>query len=335
MPGIGEVSPGALIKMLKQDGNSKSLASPHMLTSNNEKATFKSGDTLFYTTSVTNATGIISEKVEKLNVDLKLDIKPNISHSNYVTMDIELDANTGKVSGNKPSVSTRRSKQIVTVKSGQTIVISGLTKTEESEKYRKIPLLGDLPLIGWLFRNTTLTKTRSTLMVFIRPFVVHGSQDLAAIYEKKVDERDEFLNKVYGSQFKKSDFYTKLPKRGDADVKQDAFDVAEEQTREDLKKQLERDMGYKTGVEAGAEEDVPPIDETPISIPSAVMDSDDSDPLPSPSYDSLNAAPDFTDERPVVVPDLSGESSRDGGDDDRNEDKNESQTSEETSLNDE
>ena len=109
-----------------------------------------------------------------------------------------------------PKVLKRKTSQVVTVKNGQSIVISGLVRVRELEVYKKIPLLGDIPLLGWLFRNSAVQKQLSNLMVIMTPYIIHGANDLRAVYRKKIDERDEFLSKIYGSNYKEDNFYNNL-----------------------------------------------------------------------------------------------------------------------------
>lgn len=246
VPGLGKISPGALIKMIKTDSYTRVLSSPHILTANNETAQISVGDQLFYKTPVISDAGIVSEKVEKEPVELALELKPNISHSNYITMKIDLDASSGSISAETklPNVLKRKSSQIVTVKNEQTVVISGLVQTTEIEVYKKIPLLGDIPILGWLFRNSSLQKKKNNLMIFLTPHIVHGANDLAAIYQKKIKERDEFLEKVYGSGFKDDDFYAGLPTADEGVYRADAYDVMDERTRERRRRERMQDMGY-------------------------------------------------------------------------------------------
>lgn len=248
VPGLGKISPGALIKMIKTDANTRVLSSPHILTSNNETAKISVGDNLYYKVRDTaTTTGISSEKVEKEKVSVALELKPNISQSNYVTMKIDLDASSGKIDDTRgvPSVSDRKTSQIVTVKNGQTVVVSGLVKTSEYESFSKIPLLGDIPIIGWLFRNSTIQKSKDSLAIFLTPYIVHGANDLAAIYEKKIDERDEILKRIYGSDFDEDDFYKSLPTKADGLYRADAFDVIDEKRKADRDREMMRDLGYE------------------------------------------------------------------------------------------
>lgn len=247
IPGIGEFSPGALIKLLKADANTRILASPHLLTANNEEAEVSAGQRVFIRSAgETNATGSFNPRVEKENVDLSLKIKPNVSYSNYLTLNVEIDANSIAQldpSTGLPLVSKRKSKQIVTVKNGQTVVISGLARIDEKETFRKIPLLGDIPLLGWLFRNTKIVKVRSNLTIFLTPNIVHGAEDLAAVYRKKLAERDELLSALYGSGFKDSEFYKRLPKEEDGVYKPDPMDDYEKKRLQKIRQDILRNSG--------------------------------------------------------------------------------------------
>jgi general secretion pathway protein D len=246
VPGLGKISPGAIIKMIKTDAYTRILSSPHVLTSNNETAKITVGDKLFYRTSEVSTSGTAVSKAQHEDVDLQLEIKPNISNSNYITLKIDLDASNGKIDSisGLPSVVKRKTSQIVTVKNQQTVVISGLLYTAENENYQKIPLLGDIPILGWLFRNSTVSKKNNNLMIFLTPYIVHGANDLAAIYQTKLKQRDEFLEKVYGSDFKEDEFYKMLPGERQGVYSADAFDVIDDRNSLKRKRGMLRDMGY-------------------------------------------------------------------------------------------
>jgi general secretion pathway protein D len=256
IPGIGEVKPAGLISMLKADSNTRVLSSPHLLTSNNEVAKIVVGDTIFYKTAVTSAAigaGAI-EKVEKENADLSLEIKPNISHAgNYVTLKVDLEANEGGLDTTTgvPKINKRQTSQLVTVKNGQTVVVSGLVKRRETESFQKIPLLGDIPLLGWLFRNSSINKETTSLMIFLTPHVVYGANDLAAIYDKKVAERDELMANAFGSD-SDDDFVKAMPSRADGQYKPDEIDALEEKDQEDLRRQMREDRGMIPTAPQGA-----------------------------------------------------------------------------------
>lgn len=244
--GLGKFKPGALIRMIKNDGSTRILSSPHILTSNNEEAQIVVGEKLFFRSSeLSPQTGAVVNKVEKEDVDLTLGIKPNISHANYVTLAIDLESSSATIDSKSdlPKVNRRKTKQIVTVKNGQTVVVSGLVQTSEFQSYQKIPLLGDIPIIGWLFRNSNMQTVKTNLMIFLTPHIIHGADDLAAVYKSKVEERDQFLASIYGSGHVDDDFYALLPTREDGIYKQDDMDKAEKVRRQELLDQMYQSTG--------------------------------------------------------------------------------------------
>ena len=246
IPGLGKFTPGALIKLIKTDSNTRTLATPHIMTANNEEAKITVGDRVYFRSSEINPTsGVSAPKVEKEDVDLSLTIKPNISNSNYVTMKVDIEASSVALDSatNLPKVKKRKTSQLLTVKNSQTIVISGLVKNEEQESFQKIPLLGDIPILGWLFRNSVIAHQTSNMMVFLTPHIVHGADDLAAIYQSKVKERDEYLDYVYGDSFKDDRFYALLPKAEDGVYHADPQDADEKARQESVIKSMLDDDG--------------------------------------------------------------------------------------------
>jgi general secretion pathway protein D len=238
VPGLGDFSPGALIKLIKSDANTRVLSSPHIMTADNEEAKIVVGEKVFFRSSeISPTTGTALPKVEKEDVDLSLTLKPNISNSNYVTMKVDIDASSVDLDSatGLPKVKKRKTGQTLTVKNGQTVVISGLVKTSQVESFQKIPLLGDIPILGWLFRNSTIKHQTSNMMVFLTPHVVHGADDLASIYQSKIKERDEYLEYVYGSSYKDDRFYAMLPKAEDGKYVPDARDDDEKRRRDEIR----------------------------------------------------------------------------------------------------
>lgn len=224
VPGLGTFTPGGLIKLIKTDSNTRVLSSPHILTANNEEAKITVGEKIFFRSAEFNAqTGVAIPKVEKEDVDLTLSLKPNISNANFVTMKVELESSTPQIDSQTglPKINKRKTSQVLTVKNMQTVVVSGLVQSTEYEQFQKIPLLGDIPILGWLFRNSTTGTVRNNLVIFLTPHIIHGADDLAAVYQRKIKERDDFMEQVYGSRFRKDDFYALLPKAEDGEWKAD------------------------------------------------------------------------------------------------------------------
>ena len=279
VPGLGKFTPGLLIDLLKEDSNTRVISSPHILTANNHEASITVGETVFYRSSDTSVTGVAQPKVEKEPVDLTLNIKPNVSHSNYVTMKMQLDQNEikGYGLGGLPQVSKRKTVQNVTVKNGQTVVVSGLITNRESETFKKIPLLGDIPILGWLFRNSSVSSTRSNLVIFLTPHIVHGAADLAKIYKIKIQERDDLLDAIYGDEYKDSDFYRQVPTRNDGKYRPTSIDKVEDAQLRKRQIEISKMLGHSPDADNNIQKKL--RKEAEVQIPMNIRSSDET---PSP-----------------------------------------------------
>jgi general secretion pathway protein D len=216
------LTPGAFIFALKQDSNANVLQTPSLLVGDNEEADFVSNDQeVLFLRSSNTATSESGEKAEKLDAELSLKIKPQISKADVVNMSINLKADSfGRRDGGGRPVQTikRAFNTKLSVQNGQTIVISGLQKDIEIDNEDKVPLLGDIPIIGWLFRNSSTIRQKTNLMIFLTPYVVRESSDLARIYDKKLSEQKEFLEKFYGEDYRDKEVFQRLPNAADGRV---------------------------------------------------------------------------------------------------------------------
>ena len=278
-----KVRPGVLISLLKSDGNSRTLSSPQILTLNNEEGTQVTGNKIFYQERRFNeATNSETTTFKPEEVDLTFKVTPNVSYSDYVTLDIDLEANTllGIADNGAPTTAKRHAKQKVTVKNGQTVVISGLLTHEERNKESGIPLLKDIPGLGFFFRSTDKQKEQKNLMVFVTPHVVYGPADLASIYKDKVQQRDDFIKHIYGDDVIQDDFYRLIPSLSDGVYKPTEIDKIEEkrqkqQHEENLKmmgytKDGSDDKSFKSSYDKTIEKDLPlPSLPTTIEVPEA------------------------------------------------------------------
>lgn len=217
-----KLTPGAFIFALKQDSNSNVLQTPSLLVADNEEAEFVAADSRTVYSAVTSPQGgSLGEKGEKDDAELSLKIKPQISKSDVVNMDLGLKADEfGALDArSRPLQKTKRSFNTkLSVQDGQTIVISGLQRDAEKEAEDKVPLLGDIPIIGWLFRDTKTERNKTNLMIFLTPYVVRNSEDLSRIYDKKLRDQKEFLEKFYGDDYREKDVFARLPNEADGRV---------------------------------------------------------------------------------------------------------------------
>ena len=275
IPGVGTISPAAMIKMLKTDSNTRVLSSPHILISNNEPGLFSNGrKLLFESTRYNETTGSQVPSLEREEVKLQLKIKPNISYSDYVTLKIELDADS--IAGysdktNFPEISKKKTQQTVTIKNGQTVVISGLVDSHDSEQFAKIPLLGDIPILGWLFRNSRMEKVNNNLIIFVTAHIVHGPNDLSKIYNKKISERDEMLSVwsggIIGSKSNEK-FLAMLPNEQDGVFVPTRVDEIEAKKLQELREIIYQDIGYyDNDLDSTTDTPIPARDEIITTVP--------------------------------------------------------------------
>jgi general secretion pathway protein D len=176
---------GALAKFLETNADANVLSTPNLISLDNEEAKIVIGQNVpFITGSFTN-TGTAGgstnpfQTIERKDVGLTLRVKPQIGEGGTVRMTI-FQENSNVVGGASSSAGPTTDKSsietTVVVDDGQIMVLGGLLKDEFSGSAGKVPLLGDLPLIGGLFRSDNRTRTKSNLMVFLRPVVIRSQQ---------------------------------------------------------------------------------------------------------------------------------------------------------------
>jgi general secretion pathway protein D len=134
------------------------------------------------------------------DVGTKIKVVPHINDSNEVRLELtEEISEQGAASGALGAVSiTKRTAQTtVVVRDQQTVVIGGLMRDAVVTSQSKIPVLGDLPLLGFLFRNSTNTKQKTNLLLILTPYIIRDQNDLRSIFERKMQERQEFLDRYF------------------------------------------------------------------------------------------------------------------------------------------
>jgi len=138
--------------------------------------------------------GLGGAGVQYVDIDLTLKIKPTVNASDFVRMEIEqsIDDIDGLGVGDAPITSKRKVSNVVEVRDGQAVVIGGLIRDQESESVAKVPFLGDIPLLGLLFRKTTKTTEKRNLIMIIVPHVIKDPSDLKRLHEKRMEEYREF-----------------------------------------------------------------------------------------------------------------------------------------------
>jgi general secretion pathway protein D len=162
---------------LVTSGHARVLASPRILTQDGIPASILTGDSLpiRVTTPVgVGGVGAVSSQVEYINVGVTLQILPHITTGGGVDANIfsQVSSVTGFDSANDPQISTRQAQTKVNLMEGQTLVIGGLLQEQDIHNLQKIPLLGDIPIFGALFRYYTETKQNTNLVITVTPHVI-------------------------------------------------------------------------------------------------------------------------------------------------------------------
>jgi len=178
------------IHALQETGKLNILSRPYILTSNNETATITVGSQVPFATGETTSNVGTQTTTEYRDIGIILEVTPSINPDGLVNMTVrpEISTTTGEsitISENLslPVFSTRTSETKVSIHDGQTIVIGGLMQDETRDTISKVPLLGDLPLLGNLFKRTIKTNDKTELLIFLTPHVAPDALSLNPISE--------------------------------------------------------------------------------------------------------------------------------------------------------
>jgi type IV pilus assembly protein PilQ len=179
---------------LSQDNDSELLANPRVVATDNVKTRIS------IATQYPIPNFAFSEQTASLQISgfeykdigIILTVTPRINRNDYVTLDVQPEASSTSQSttlssggGNAvsiPIIDTRTAQTTVLIKSGNTLAIGGLMRVDVGDKYSKVPLMGDAPILGPLFRSKSLSKTKRDLLIFVTPTIVHPDQQTG--YEK-------------------------------------------------------------------------------------------------------------------------------------------------------
>ncbi|OVE76253.1 type II secretion system protein GspD [bacterium E08(2017)] len=189
--------PGLLnLNAIKKDSNFNVLSEASLEAQNNKEASVMVVDEIPITASTISGTGDsrdIIQDIERIEVGIKLQLTPHIIPGGEVQMilnpSIEAVIDQGPDGSQfAPTIARRQVSTTVTVPNGKTIVIAGLTRTDKTKVVRKIPILGSIPLLGWLFRSEAMDEKKVNLMIFVTPRIVsdiEDAQEIMASWEKK------------------------------------------------------------------------------------------------------------------------------------------------------
>jgi type IV pilus assembly protein PilQ len=174
---ISDLSYNTVIAAAVKKGKLKVLSDPKVATLNNKAATINIVDQVPYTTkdsSVNNGTVTTSDKVTYVPSGITLSVTPTINSDGRIAMHLEPSVSqaSGGTATTPPQTNTRSTNTNVIVKNGETIVIGGMIRDSQSEQVYKVPILGDIPLLGILFRKKSTARNRMELLIFVTPKIL-------------------------------------------------------------------------------------------------------------------------------------------------------------------
>lgn len=199
---------GALLRALQTDTNTNILSTPNIVTLDNEEAELIVGQNLPFVTGSFTGTGSQNpnnpfQTIERQDVGLTLKVTPQINEGDTVKLVLEQETSSVIPGTVEQGIATRKRsiKTSVLVDDGGILILGGLIQEEVSDTKSKVPLLGDIPLLGALFRTESTNKTKQNLMVFLRPSILRDHKDATYV----TNEKYNYLRGIESEAYDKED----------------------------------------------------------------------------------------------------------------------------------
>lgn len=167
------------LSALESEGRAEVIASPRLITTNQQAAVIESGEEIPYQEATSSgATAVAFKKAV-----LSLKVTPQITPDNKIMMDLQINQDTpsAQTFNGVPSILTKEIQTTVLVDNGQTIVLGGIYKLDRSNAINRVPFLGELPVVGVLFRNTNVTTKNEELLIFITPRIITNTLSITTV----------------------------------------------------------------------------------------------------------------------------------------------------------
>lgn len=204
---VGIPSFGVVLRAIQTNNDVDIISTPHILTAANEEASIQVGQNVpFIAGTSFSAAGLgvafPVRNIQRQDVALTMTIKPQINAGDRIKLDMDLEITeiAGQDPELGPTTTKRKVKTVVRVKDNQTVVLGGLMRDRVSEGVSKVPFLGDIPLVGALFRVKNRRVEKRNLLIFITPHIVMSPADFRRIFVKKMNERKKYLQAFYTYQ---------------------------------------------------------------------------------------------------------------------------------------
>ncbi len=195
--GITFTNLAALITAAQTDNNFNVIATPQLMTLDNEEASVVVAENIPFSTRVDEGTAVTDRAIQSFeyrDVGVTLKITPQINEKRFVKLKIfeeisRVVSETTQLSPTQvvlaPTTTKRTAETNVQVRDGQTVVIAGLVGDNVDVSVTKVPCLGDVPILGWLFKSETRNTTRTNLLIFLTPYIVATPEEADEIYLRK------------------------------------------------------------------------------------------------------------------------------------------------------
>ncbi|HEY1547666.1 MAG TPA: type II secretion system secretin GspD [Kofleriaceae bacterium] len=196
---------GVLFQAVAQLDHESLISAPSIIALDNENAHYSVGETVpiikgTIPVSATNPTGVTTTNVEDMDLTLDFDIKPHISEGDDIMLEVKHTQKTEEPGSSSatlgPSWSTRTIETRLVAHDEQTVMLTGLTQIKQSYIKTRVPLLGDLPILGALFSYTTREKKKSNLVILLTPYIIRNRLDIDMIRERHKRQQDEFIGSL-------------------------------------------------------------------------------------------------------------------------------------------
>ena len=176
---IGLLTNTALLDLeltaLQTEGKGEVVSNPRLITSNQKEASIEQGTEIPYAQSSSSGASTVAFK----KAVLSLTVTPQITPDDRVILDLHVTKDSvGETFNDVPSIDTREIQTQVLVDNGETVVLGGIFEQIKSKEVSKVPLLGDIPLLGWLFRSTNVVDQKEELLIFITPKILKDRMKL-------------------------------------------------------------------------------------------------------------------------------------------------------------
>jgi len=191
-----------VLHALNQTTKANLLSTPHLIAMDNEEAEIVVGRNVPFITSTSQSTVSTVQSVQRENVGITLRFTPQITEGDYIQLELYqeisslIDSPVGQDPNRVgPTTSERKSTNTVLVRDGQTIIVGGLMEDRIRTNVSKVPWLGDIPVLGWLFRSESDTVEKQNLLIFLTPTIIREDQDVQRLFEEKKNRMIEYKDR--------------------------------------------------------------------------------------------------------------------------------------------